>query len=94
MDKEKKLGQEPIFPANYRRIGNNRFKVANEKDLKDPFSIIETTGGISKRFYAACTAMQGLLANCDKDTISLSPNQVAQLSYQYADELLEQEFNN
>lgn len=46
--------------------------------------------GISKRFYAACAAMQGLLANPDvrRET---SMSLIILESYQLADELLKQE---
>lgn len=61
-----------------------------------------TQQGMSKRFYAACAAMQGLLAN-EQIIIAISkrypnPEQYqelrtfyATLSYEYADELLKQE---
>lgn len=43
--------------------------------------------GMSKRFYAACAAMQGLLAHHGG---SLSSDG-ARLAFEYADELLKQE---
>ena len=50
MESKDKLGQEPAFPIKY-------------KDLT-PFGELENIEvGISKRFYAACAAMQGILAN-------------------------------
>ena len=54
--------------------------------------------GISKRFYAACAAMQGILANpkvelLGKDVITIT---LIKSSYKLADELLKQEaeYNN
>lgn len=44
--------------------------------------------GISKRFYAACAAMQGLLSN---DTSTKDPSSIIKKAYKFADELLEQE---
>ena len=45
--------------------------------------------GISKRFYAACSAMQGIISY-SKCGMMIPPN-VAKLAYEYADELLRQE---
>ena len=47
--------------------------------------------GMSKRFYAACAAMQGLLANRYPDVIGLTTEQLIGVSYECADELLKQE---
>lgn len=51
-----------------------------------------------KRFYAACAAMQGLMANKDSDKYSLGSNVVTdsldnkvKFAYMCADELLRQE---
>lgn len=48
--------------------------------------------GITQRFYAACAAMQGILANEHINPNGLMPikDKVA-IAYQYADELLKQE---
>lgn len=43
--------------------------------------------GMSKRFYAACSSLQGILSNPDH----LKINDIVSLSYSYADELLKQE---
>lgn len=48
--------------------------------------------GMSKRFYAACTAMQGVIAN---EGIYTNPEIISQTihtCYQYVDELLKQEY--
>ena len=56
--------------------------------------------GMSKRFYAACAAMQGILSNTDLMTkvheVSNSKNEDPKLvvirnAYEFADELLKQE---
>ena len=48
--------------------------------------------GMSKRFYAACAAMQGLLAGGDLNDLQYSFEQVIpKLSFMYADEILKQE---
>ena len=46
------------------------------------------TDGMSKRFYAACAAMQGLLANSSFDE---NIDEIISLSFTCADELLKQE---
>ena len=46
---------------------------------------------ISKRFHAACHAMQGLLANPFYNMNSLSVQSIVITSYELADELLKQE---
>lgn len=48
-----------------------------------------TTMGISKRFYAACAAMQGLLSN--PNTVQDSFEIIVEMSYEVADELLRRE---
>ena len=76
-----KLGQEPAF-AN----GN--------KNTKDSDG---TPNGMSKRFYAACAAMQGMLAHstryhCRKEDEALTWKQgMIKEAYELADELLKQE---
>lgn len=78
-----KLGQEPAFPM--------AFKESFEAQLNST----QQPWGMSKRFYAACAAMQGILAANPKDTwgnINMPvPSYVAELSYIFADELLKQE---
>lgn len=76
MENENKLGQEPAFP------------------YVDENAIIGNTPsgqqGINKRFYAACAAMQGLLAKYNLNNPS-DQGIICQLSYELADELLKQE---
>jgi len=47
--------------------------------------------GMSKRFYAACAAMQGMLSN---PAFHHEKTMIATLSFEYADELLKQEGAN
>ena len=48
--------------------------------------------GMTKRFYAACAAMQGLLAsNAFLIYSTKDQEKCAELSYKFADELLKQE---
>ena len=54
--------------------------------------------GISKRFYAACAAMQGILANTHNYNVHIKTDEqkvfvenLIKHSYQYADELLKKE---
>lgn len=47
--------------------------------------------GISKRFYAACTAMQGMLANSNPEMVSFKPDNIVRYAYIMADKLLKYE---
>lgn len=47
--------------------------------------------GMSKRFYAACYAMQGVLATTSNSNEWIKPGVLAKRAYEYADELLKQE---
>jgi hypothetical protein len=69
-----KLGQEPAFP------------VAHEW-YKDGQHGTAVQFGMSKRFLAACFAMQGMLSGKG----FLHPEVVAMDSFKYADELLKRE---
>ena len=72
-----KLGQEPAFPFEENYEGNYG------KCTNNYF-------GMSKRFYAACAAMQGLLA-CDKFSVLTAERLLIKKSFELADELLKQE---
>ena len=77
--KNEKLGQEPAFAS----------------ITSKPNGVIEKQKGMSKRFYAACAAMQGILSANPKETwgnINIPvPKYLAKIAYQFADELLKQE---
>jgi len=69
-----KLGQEQAFPFNEKDLSGNHF---------------DSHLGISKRFYAACFAMQGILANSNLSYMGTQT--VIKEAYLTADELLKQE---
>lgn len=79
-----KLGQEPAFACTYEIniSGQNKLYYHN---------------GMSKRFYAACAAMQGILTNQNGEygviggTNQQYTERLISQSYQFADELLKQE---
>ena len=71
-----KLGQEPAFSCTY------EMKISGQNKLC-------YHNGMSKRFYAACAAMQGMLANGTENIYE--KELTIKLAYQYADELLKQE---
>jgi hypothetical protein len=88
-EKTKKLGQYPAFP-------NVAF------DSEGCFTHWEDEGhfGMSKRFYAACKAMQGILSNSEAYKVIIEDadhqnkcfgEMIIKQSYQFADELLKQE---
>ncbi len=63
----------------------------SKEKQEPPFPVIspwDNEKGMSKRFYAACAAMQGLLANPGR---GYTVEQLAQVSFESADELLKQE---
>lgn len=86
MEENEKLGQGQAFPGAYQYGDENQYTGYYE--------------GLSKRFYAACAAMQGILAN---QSLSISDNQnedqflhwykeaIAKAAFEFADELLKQE---
>ena len=47
--------------------------------------------GMSKRFYAACAAMQGLIAGCDVNAGGFDAKWTAKAAWNMADELLKEE---
>ena len=71
-----KLGQEPAFACTYEL----KISGQNKTCYHD---------GMSKRFYAACAAMQGNLANPNSAFTSIQD--CIQTSFMHADELLKQE---
>ena len=91
MEKKERLGQEPAFAA-----------LAIDKSIKSDEQTTEHSlngnNGMSKRFYAACAAMQGILSNQQwaesmkiKDDWDEFKNRVISGSFEIADELLRQE---
>ena len=91
MEENKKLGQGPAFP-----IVEQDYTKDLDGNQVDIYNNINT--GISKRFYAACAAMQGLIINFPKErmvndgyiAITDYPELIRE-SYEFADELLRQE---
>lgn len=82
MEENKKLGQEPAF-----QVPTN---CSLKRDKND--NIINCPeDGMSKRFYAACAAMQGMLANMYTGGNGYAYSETIDLAYKYADELLSQE---
>lgn len=83
MENKEKLGQEPAFPNECARWLS-----------KDEELIIS---GMSKRFYAACAAMRGLLSNPNiSNWVSEDKQQqrreIAITAFSFADELLKREY--
>ena len=76
----KKLGSEPAFPVD----GQNAYSALHQN-----------YAGMSKRFYAACAAMQGILSGMDCDQMVghrvTDTKGIIELAYMCADELLKQE---
>jgi hypothetical protein len=73
------LGQEPAFPFEEEIDGNyGKYKQV-------------ASYGMSKRFYAACAAMQGLIAGCDVNAGGFDAKWTAKAAWNMADELLKEE---
>ena len=98
MSENKKLGQGPAFPTEPIDvvIGRTSCNITDENGreqilYQNQFGK-EIQSGMSKRFYAACAAMQGLCSNphvvkCGE--LDLAP--FIGTAYKMADELLKQE---
>lgn len=80
-----KLGLEPAFPM------VNSDGLPGLIKTNDIFLDRDYTNGISKRFYAACVAMQGILANERLREKLYYKEKLVEYSYNVADELLRQE---
>lgn len=82
-----KLGQEPAFPI-------------EEMQKGDGICSLIPYLGMSKRFYAACAAMQGLLSNSQitlhferiNSKVEQEREAIITASFELADELLKQEY--
>jgi hypothetical protein len=73
-----KSGQEPAFPA--------------DREMQELCpNCFGWNVGMSKRFYAACAAMQGILSSDQNQGDWMSLEVVAEKAFEYADELLKQE---
>ena len=72
-----KLGQEPAFACTY------EMKILNQNRLY-------YHEGMSKRFYAACAAMQGIAAMHSTRT-DIDNEWICKTAFNMADELLKQE---
>ena len=100
--KEEKLGQEPAFPATLNQVVEQttyNFKDENGNGQIGHYNNYADISyqGVSKRFYAACAAMQGMLAHstryhCRPEDSHLTWKQgMIKEAYELADELLIQE---
>jgi hypothetical protein len=83
-----KLGQEPAFPIEEMQ------KNVNDSGVSQMVPHL----GMSKRFYAACMAMQGLLASNNTEYLVNGHNEgfhepvfICKTAYEFADELLKEE---
>ena len=88
---EEKLGQEPIFPTSV----NNHYVGEGVEGNPVYYKPLGDTG-MNKRFYAACAAMQGILASSKgfmykSGNTSYSLFNKVEFAYECADELLRQE---
>lgn len=54
-----KNSEQPISPITLRQIGDNDFRIATEKDIREG-QFLKSFGGITKREYFAGLAMQSM----------------------------------
>ena len=76
-----KLGQDPAFQDPAR---SSEQSILNQSPWENPSCM-------SKRFYAACAAMQGMCADPNVTLDEKGRITIVRLSYKMADELLKQE---
>ena len=73
--------EAPAFPV--------PFEIAEDmRHLGEP---IDQFAGMSKRFFAACMAMQGLLSNSYPDIVRIDDSIVCEMSFKIADQMIKQE---
>lgn len=95
--KEEKLGQEPAFPTKLNQVVGQTIYNFTDENGNEQIGYYNNYAdmvyqGVSKRFYAACAAMQGILANTQfRNDCGGSPEVIIEYSYELADELLRQE---
>ena len=78
---DKKLGQQPAFSGAGISYSNPQFSQPSKAYYK----------GMSKRFYAACAAIQGLISGIRANGDALPTKEIVEVAYEFADELLKQE---
>jgi len=74
-------------------LQDSAFPMAFKESFEAQLNSKQNPWGMSKRFYAACAAMQGMLANSNYKDSDFNNNKESMISLCYvaADELLEQE---
>ena len=95
MSTENKLGQEPAFLADTAKIvtGQTSYNYKDENGNSqighhNIFSEV-VQNGISKRYFTACMAMQGLLSN--PNILRGTTEDMSKLAFKQADAMLKQE---
>ena len=86
-NKTPKLGTEPMYPCNLRKIGDNEYRIASEKDMREGI-YLSSTMGMSQRLYIATQIVKECVANYGTHFDIVS---VTKWSYEITDELLRQE---
>lgn len=80
-------GNDPINTVTMRQIGDDEYRLATEKDIREGIWL-SARGGLTKREYFAALAMQGILVESKSlDTKNLKT--MAGISVETADALIE-----
>lgn len=75
---------DPINPTTLRQVGEDDYKVASEKDIRQGM-YLSHKAGITIRQHFAAMAMQGLLSN----ELHNNPHSLSEQAVEYADALIE-----
>ena len=67
------------------------FPAGTESELTQVVKNGQNPEGMSKRFYAACKAMQGLLASFSDGSPAMWDTDIVSRAFEIADEMLKQE---
>ena len=87
-----KNADQPITPTVYRKIGENEYRIASEKDIREN-AYLSTTSGLTKREYFALHLLQGLCVQAIPGPHNSPERQKTELephAIELADELLKQ----
>ena len=83
-------GKQPLIPTVYRKTGENEYKIASEKDIREG-AYLSSTGGLTKPEYFAGLTMQALMAATNSEgTWTHVAKDAAKISVEAADALLKE----
>lgn len=81
-------GNDPINTVTMRQTGDDEYRLATERDIREGIWL-SARGGLTKREYFAALAMQGMLSAGDGDFSFDHHIRIAKLSVAHADTLID-----